>query len=145
MAAKASPMPAKASPAGAKAGPAAAPPPASVAGPVRPPAERTQEIRDDELVAVRPRASWEHSTLPATGAPLPSLAGNLAHPPPTPPAAPTATVAAPEPTHRGVWLIVAAVLVAVAILGSAFWYRARQEQLRREQEIEERLRAIQRG
>jgi hypothetical protein len=145
--AKASPVPAKASPVPAPVSPPAALPPSP---PARP-AERTQELRDDDLVAVRPRAVWEHATLPATGAPLPSLAGHGF--------AKTAPVAAPADVgglqggvpgtshpNRGVWIIVAAVLVAVAILGAAFWYRARQEQLRREQEIEERLRMIiQRG
>lgn len=39
-------------------------------------------------------------------------------------------------------LIVSAVVLALVILGGAFWYRAREEQLRQEQEIEQRLRDL---
>jgi len=39
-------------------------------------------------------------------------------------------------------LIVSAVVLALVILGGAFWYRAHEEQVRQEQEIEQRLRVL---
>ncbi len=113
-------------------------------------ADRTQELADQDLEAVpasaRPRPRWEHETLPASGAPLPSLTSaprespGIAGPPQTAPPVP----AAPAETSgsSGMMLIVSAVVLALVILGGAFWYRAREEQLRQEQEIEQRLRDL---
>lgn len=97
--------------------------------------------------ATKPRQAWEHTALPRSAAP-PSVTE-----PPVQDATPSAELPsgrptlvdppAPQPTpttgSSGMVLIVGAVVMAVLILGSAFWYRAREEQLRHEREIEQRL------
>jgi hypothetical protein len=86
------------------------------------------------------RQPWQHQPLPPSGAPLPSLQ------PPVPaapaPVAPPVSSVAPEGGSGGLYLIVAAVVVACVILGAAFWYRAHEAQVRHEQEIEQRLRDL---
>jgi hypothetical protein len=84
------------------------------------------------------RAPWQHQPLPSTGAPLPSMQA-IAR---TPAAAPLAASVAPEGASNGLYLIVAAVVLACVILGAAFWYRAHEAQVRHEQEIEQRLRDL---
>ena len=96
-------------------------------------------------IAASPRAGaderppWQHQPLPASGAPLPALQPALSPSPPVPPAP---SVAAPEGGSNGLYLIIAAVVLACLILGAAFWYRAHEAQVRHEQEIEQRLRDL---
>ncbi|MFO0714968.1 MAG: hypothetical protein U0353_34330, partial [Sandaracinus sp.] len=101
----------------------------------------------------KPRASWEHSALPPSGAPLPSLqplpapAAPAPRPAVTTPPTPATSTSPPSGLEStggwgGLALIVTAVIVALLILGAAFWYRAREEQLRHELEIEQRLRDL---
>jgi hypothetical protein len=137
-------------------------------------ADRTQELGDQDLVALSPaqsavaapsraakqavaaalagpspaapsaqsdaRQPWQHQPLPPSGAPLPSL--QTPSPAAPPAVAPPASSVAPEGGSNGLYLIVAAVVVACVILGAAFWYRAHEAQVRHEQEIEQRLRDL---
>ena len=132
-----SPLPANAAPR------PAAPP---TARPISPPA--AQPVASE---APKARPAWEHTQLPSSGAPLPALQpmAQSSSPAPARTPAPTALVPMPltaEPAASsgvgGIVMIVAAVLVASLILGGAFWYRAHQEQVRHEQEIDERLRDL---
>ena len=96
------------------------------------------------------RQAWEHTQLPSSGAPLPALQPVAPSPHAAPPRAPAPTAIVPMPPAEapatggfgGIVMIIAAVLVATLILGAAFWYRAHEEHVRHEQEIEERLRDL---
>ncbi len=133
--------------------------PAPIAAPVAvaAPAAIAAPIASPQPEAAKPRAAWEHTQLPSSGAPLPSLQQAHAAPAsPTgtparsaPPRAPAPTAIMPMPPAEqpssgltGILMIIVAVVVASAILGAAFWYRAHEEQVRHEREIEERLREL---